>query len=83
MDQWRVDSRRDLEVIKFGHLAFYGEDCRQRSHAHYFSQKVGLAGHGEGTQNQVAIYLETYFIRETRKNCLLYIDILFNFIFWK
>lgn len=40
----------------------------QYSHAHYFSQKVGLAGYGEGThQNQVAIYLETYFIRKNKE----------------
>lgn len=71
--------------LKFGHLAFYEEDWRHNIHMlTIFSQKVGLAGYGEGThQNQVAIYLETYFIRKTRKNCLLYIDILFNFIFWK
>lgn len=49
---------------------------------HDFSQRFEIAGQGMGTQQkQVAIYLETYFIKNKEKTCLLYIDILFNFIF--
>lgn len=36
--------------------------------------KNGLAGYGEGThQNQVAIYLETYFIRKKQGKTVFYI----------
>lgn len=82
-----ISQRRGwLEVwaVQIWLFSFLRRRLKTQQSARYFSPRV------PGTQkNQVAIYLETYFIKKTknknnsRKNCLLYIDILFNFIFLK